>query len=315
MGAFLGIDTSNYTTSAAIYQSETESLFQNKKLLPVKAGELGLRQSDTVFHHTCQLPDMVEGILDKFKGTISAVAASDRPSQMAGSYMPCFLTGVGAARQLAAALRVPLYRFTHQQGHVAAAAFGAERTDLFGREFLAFHVSGGTTDALWVKPDPDCVLHCELEEHSLDLKEGQLIDRVGQMLKLPFPAGPELERLALTATGTYRPKPTMRDGNCSLSGVENQCQKRLEKGEPPEEVALFCLMSVLAAIEGMTGWLLDRFADMPLLYAGGVMSNTIIKAAVEGRFHGCFAPPAFSSDNAAGIAILASLKTKGGNAV
>lgn len=310
MAGFLGIDTSNYTTSAAVYEEETATLFQEKKLLPVKTGEIGLRQSDAVFHHTCQLPDMVEAVFSNYTGSISAIAASDRPCQTEGSYMPCFLTGIGSARQLAAILRVPLYHFTHQQGHVAAAAYGSGHFDLLMNEFIAFHVSGGTTDALLVHPDNRDVIRCEMTLHSMDLKAGQLIDRVGHLLNLPFPAGPKLEQLALQASGHYSPMPTLRDGNCSLSGVENQCQQRKRLGQPDEEVALFCLMSVLAAIEGMTEELQKRYPGLPILYAGGVMSNTIIRKRLEQRFHGYFAPPAFSSDNAAGIALLAWRQSK-----
>lgn len=310
MAGYLGIDTSNYTTSAAVFDDETGNLLQKKELLPVKEGALGLRQSDAVFHHTCQLPEMVEAVLSQYDGRMAAVAASDRPCQAEDSYMPCFLTGIGSARQLAAVLHVPLFRFTHQQGHVAAAACGAGHIELLEQDFIAFHVSGGTTDALYVHPDNHDVIRCEMTLHSLDLKAGQLIDRVGLLLGLPFPAGPKLEQLALKATGSYSPKPVLRDGNCSLSGVENQCQKRKQQGQPDEEVALFCLMSVLAAVDGMTVELQKRYPGLPILYAGGVMSNLIIREALEKRFHGYFAPPAFSSDNAAGIAMLARMQSE-----
>ena len=107
--------------------------------------------------------------------------------------MPCFLVGAGAARQLGAALGVPVHFFTHQQGHVMAALTGADCLHLRRAPFLAFHVSGGTTDALLVEPDESCIIRCRVVGHSLDLKAGQLIDRVGGMLGLPFPAGPALE--------------------------------------------------------------------------------------------------------------------------
>ncbi|MDE6596709.1 MAG: peptidase M22, partial [Oscillospiraceae bacterium] len=55
----LGIDTSNYTTSAALYDTVSGEIKQEKLLLPVKSGELGLRQSDAVFHHTKQLPIVI----------------------------------------------------------------------------------------------------------------------------------------------------------------------------------------------------------------------------------------------------------------
>ena len=147
MRRYLGLDTSNYTTSVAAVEAETGALWQVKQLLPVKEGELGLRQSDAVFHHTRQLPEMMERLTSEV-GTLSdvtAIGVSERPSQEDGSYMPCFLSGVGAARQLATVLGVPLYRFTHQQGHVMAALYGADATALREQPFLAFHVSGGTT--------------------------------------------------------------------------------------------------------------------------------------------------------------------------
>mgnify|MGYP004661006945 CR=1 FL=1 len=149
MSRFLGLDTSNYTTSAAVW--EDGCIRQEKQLLPVKPGEMGLRQSDAVFHHTRQLPEVLERLLAACPGGFQAVAASDRPQQRDGSYMPCFLVGWGAARQLAAVLGVPLHRFTHQQGHVAAALYGAGALELLDKPFLAFHVSGGTTDALLVE--------------------------------------------------------------------------------------------------------------------------------------------------------------------
>lgn len=309
---FLGIDTSNYTTSTALYCPQTGEIRQNKRLLPVKEGELGLRQSDAVFHHTRQLPEMLEGLLSGEDGTISAVGASERPCEAEGSYMPCFLAGLGTARSLAAVLHVPLYCFTHQQGHVAAAAFGAGCPGLLQTEFLAFHISGGTTDALLVRPDGRGGIHCTLAASSLDLKAGQLIDRVGKLLGLPFPAGPALEKLALAAPRPkVRPRPVLRGADCCLSGVENQCQRKMEAGVPAEEIARFCLESVLAAVAGMTEALKKDYPALPLLYAGGVMSNSFLREELTACFGGRFAPPSFSADNAAGIALLCSLRERG----
>ena len=94
MARYLGLDTSNYTTSAAIYDAEADILCQEKKLLPVKEGTLGLRQSDAVFHHTRQLPEIVEALLhDGGASDVAAVGASERPGSEPGSYMPCFLVG------------------------------------------------------------------------------------------------------------------------------------------------------------------------------------------------------------------------------
>lgn len=302
MNRYLGLDTSNYTTSAAVCADGV--VLQEKQLLPVRAGELGLRQSDAVFHHTRQLPEVLERLLARTPGGFRAVAASDRPQQTDGSYMPCFLVGLGAARQLAATLGVPLYRFTHQQGHVTAALYGAGALELLDKPFLAFHVSGGTTDALLVESDEKEIIRCRVVGRSLDLKAGQLIDRVGGMLGLPFPAGPALEKLAAEAETKKLPRPCLRGLDCHLSGVENQCQDKLAAGEPPAAVARFCLDSVAAAVCGMTEALLRTYGDLPLVYAGGVMSNRGLKALLTARFGGRFAPPEFSADNGAGVSCL-----------
>ena len=303
---FLGLDTSNYTTSAAAYDPVVNTMRQEKRLLPVREGEMGLRQSDAVFHHVRQLPDVLEALLAGNERNFLAVGVSDRPRETEGSYMPCFLAGLGAARELSAVLRIPYFRFTHQQGHVAAALFGSGRLELFEREFIAFHLSGGTTEALAVCPDGAGGLCCRLLARSLDLKAGQLIDRVGAALGLPFPAGHALEQMALKAKGRYAPKASMDGMNCHLSGAENQCRAMLERGEPQEETALFCLMQVLAAVEGMTKAVLQECGKHPLLYAGGVMSNSLLRNALQERYGGFFAPPSYSADNAAGIALLCS---------
>lgn len=310
MNGFLGLDTSNYTTSVA-FCSQTGEVLQEKHLLPVKTGEMGLRQSDAVFHHVRQLPEMTEKLFAHGALDVTAVAASDRPQQKDGSYMPCFLVGAGAARELGALLHIPVHFFTHQQGHVAAALYGADKLSLIHEPFLAFHVSGGTTDALLVRPDATCGIACEVVAHSLDLKAGQLIDRVGGMLGLPFPAGPALEKLALEAPQEKLPKASMDGACCHLSGVQNQCETLLKKGASPAEVARFCLSSVEAALTAMTETLLTTYGDLPLLYAGGVMSNSLLREHLTARFGGSFAPPAFSADNAAGIAVLCRLKEEG----
>ncbi len=308
----LGLDTSNYTTSAALYDSDTGVLVQKKQLLPVKEGELGLRQSDAVFHHTRQLPTLVEALVaavtdESASVAISAVGASTRPCEIEGSYMPCFLVGSGLARSIAAMNGLPRFAFSHQQGHVTAAAFGAGRLDLLDKPFLAFHVSGGTTELLRVTPGEDGLPHCEKIGGSLDLKAGQLIDRVGGMLGLPFPAGPALEQLALTVPElkkAERPHLKVDGFGCHLSGVENQCKKLLTDGREPAFVARYCLDAVYLAVKGLTAAALEMVGDLPVVYAGGVMSNGILKERLQSEFGGIFAPPEYSSDNACGIAVL-----------
>ncbi len=157
---FLGIDTSNYTTSVALFDDKTGKIAQSKKLLPVKEGELGLRQSDAVFSHVKQLGDMVSAVFEEYDGKILAVGASTHPRDTEGSYMPCFLVGEMAASCIGASCKIPVLRFAHQQGHVAAALYSANRLDLLKERFIAFHLSGGTTEALLVEPDDNRIIRC-----------------------------------------------------------------------------------------------------------------------------------------------------------
>lgn len=311
MAVFLGIDTSNYTTSLALYDGDTDIMTQQKRLLPVKPGTLGLRQSDALFHHVRQLPELMEMLCGEEPLTVSGIGVSVRPMEREGSYMPCFLAGEGLARELAAVWQIPLYGLTHQQGHIAAACFGADCTALLDEPFLAFHVSGGTTDALLVRPRPDGGISCELVAGSLDLKAGQLVDRVGGLLGFSFPAGPELDKLSADSDTAFRCRPSMDGDYCHLSGVENQCRTMLEKGAAPADVARFCLLSIEAALTAMADRLLDKYGHLPVVFAGGVMSNSLLRGQLSSRYNAHFAPPVFSADNAAGIAFLASRIAKG----
>ena len=303
MGCYLGIDTSNYTTSAALVLESGQAV-QEKRLLPVKEGALGLRQSDALFHHTRQLPELLEALFSRFPARLCGVGVSTRPRNANGSYMPCFLAGEAVARGIAAALRIPLVPTAHQDGHLMAALYSCRRLDLAQRRFLAFHVSGGTTEALLVEPDERAFFSVRLVAGSLDLKAGQAVDRVGGMLGLAFPAGKALEELALSWKEPVQVRPVLRGCDCSLSGVENQCRALLCKKEPPQKIARYCIEWIAAAIEEMTRRLLAQYGGLPVVYAGGVMSNTIIRQRLESRFGGLFAEPAFSTDNAAGVALL-----------
>ncbi|MEG1773398.1 MAG: peptidase M22, partial [Oscillospiraceae bacterium] len=235
---------------------------------------------------------------------LAAVGVSDAPRRTEGSYMPCFLAGVMAARVTAAAMRLPLFTFAHQQGHIAAALFGAGRLDLLHQRFVAFHLSGGTTECVLVEELPAGKL--TLLSATNDLNAGQVVDRVGRMLGLPFPAGPALDALARQSDARARIRPSFRNGNPCLSGVENQCSAMLMRGEAPCDIARFCIDSISASLLQMAQNAISETGCDTLLFAGGVMSNSIIRPELERRLGGIFAPSTFSCDNAAGIAVLAA---------
>lgn len=308
---FLGIDTSNYTTSAALLDDKTGTVMQKKMLLPVKPGEKGLRQSDAVFHHTVQLPQVLTELFSENPGAPDCVGVSIFPRREKGSYMPCFLVGKAAAEAIRVSENKPLRTFSHQEGHIVAALFSAKRLDLLKETFLAFHVSGGTTEALLVKPNDTNLFSVRIVGQSLDLKAGQLIDRTGVMLSLPFPCGKDLEVLSEQSDKTYTVKPTMKGADCCLSGIENQCQAMFRKGESPADIAKFCMCSVLTALSEMVSVLRKEYGDLPVLFSGGVSSNKLLKKELSEKYGAIFAEPAFSADNAAGIAVLTALMQKG----
>lgn len=306
MSRYLGIDTSNYTTSACLYDDESGKVLSLRKLLPVREGEKGLRQSDAVFHHTQQLSGLLEELFSQYDGKIDRIGVSYAPRTEEGSYMPCFTVGLNTAKILSSALRAPLSLFSHQQGHIAAALYSIDRPDLIGRRFIAFHVSGGTTEAILVNAG-EGLLSTRLIAKTLDLNAGQLIDRVGVMLGLRFPCGKKLEELALQCDEKIRIKPTLKGFDCCLSGGENQCKKLIESGRSPQYIARYAIEYILSAVSGMTERITAEYSGLEVVFAGGVMSDSIIRDEMTKRFSCLFSKPSFSSDNAAGVAVLASL--------
>ena len=306
---FIGIDTSNYTTSFAICDYEGNIVFNYKKILPVKQGERGLRQSDAVFHHTAAMTDISECLKDfmnEHEGAeFCAIGYSKSPRDNEGSYMPCFLVGIGVASVLASVINIPSYAFSHQSGHIMAALHSAGAEELKNEQFAAFHVSGGTTDILLVNGRSESGFDIERIGGTLDLNAGQVIDRSGVYMGLGFPAGAMLEKLALENTSKVPSyKVCVKGLVCNLSGVENKSNKLYDETSDKSLAAAFTIRAVGDTLAKLTEKLLEAYPDIRIVYAGGVMSCSILKERL-GKYSDLFAAPVFSSDNAAGTALLA----------
>ena len=304
----IGIDTSNYTTSIAFFDGTGG--VNCSKLLPVKLGELGLRQSDAVFAHIKSLPELSDRLFSDIQAkNIGAVGVSTRPRAVEGSYMPCFLVGVSHAKLLADVFGVPLVEVSHQQGHIAASLWSAGRLDIMDGPHLAWHLSGGTTELLLVEPEGKNVT-CTKLGGTTDISAGQLIDRTGQLLGLSFPSGKQLDELSRQAElrDVFRVK---CDGcSFSLSGVQNKVQQFQERHSNPQETAAFALRCVAGAVYRATEQALKQFPGLPVVFSGGVASNSMLRQATQ-PLSPIFAQPQYSTDNAMGVAILAHRITEG----
>ena len=220
--------------------------------------------------------------------------------------MPCFLVGYSHAKLLAEALNVPLVEVSHQQGHVAASAWSAGHMELLSQPHLAWHLSGGTTELLYVKPDGQ-LFSAEIIGGTDDLAAGQLIDRAGNLLGLSFPAGAQLEQLANACTHPEKPfRPKVSGSHFSLSGAQNKIEKLYQTGAPRETVARYTIDIVGSAVMDATRQAVEEL-HLPVLCAGGVMSNRRLQQRMRDAFGAHFAEPTLSGDNAVGVAVLAAL--------
>ena len=303
--SYLGIDTSNYTTSVALCAEDGTVLENFKLLLGVAEGERGLRQSDAVFSHVKNFPVLAEQVRRVAEThEILAVGYSATPRPADGSYMPCFLVGRAVAEMLAATLNVPIYPFSHQEGHIMAAVYSSGNQGLLERDFIAFHVSGGITEVVSVTPKV-AGFTCSLIGGTADLNAGQAIDRVGVKMGLRFPCGKELEALAQTnQTKVPKPKIAVKGKTCNLSGLENMAEKLYATTGDKALTAAFTLDFVAETLYRISCNLREELGEIPILYAGGVMSNRRIQARLGVLPLTNFSEPQFSADNAAGTALL-----------
>ena len=303
----LGFDTSCYTTSAAAVDERGAVVAAARMLLPVQEGERGLRQSEAVFAHVRQMPQVMSslrGQLAPLNARVVAVCASARPRDGEDSYMPVFTVGRGHASVLADALGVPLYETSHQRGHIAAGLIGNDAPD---EPFVALHLSGGTTELLRCGPEGVALIGgCE------DLHAGQMVDRVGVAMGLHFPAGPALEKLALACSQpTQGLLPASVSGlSCHLSGVETKAQRMIREGTLSRERIAAEVFDVLArTVARLLDGACRQTGARQALAVGGVASSLLLRRQVGERLQKLRSPvrvlygqPQYSADNAAGVA-------------
>ena len=317
---FIGIDTSCYTTSVAAVDECGNIISDSRRILSVPKGENGLRQSDGLFQHVRQLPDLYRQLLFDCRSKygnepfeIKEVAVSSKPRSNQDSYMPVFLAGKAFAHVIADSFGCCCFETDHQWGHLMAAMhqkkFNPDRT------LYALHLSGGTTEMLKV----DRQMHsADICGATIDSSTGQLVDRIGVMLGTGFPAGKELERMA-TEFMSKNPNENIheipvysKNGSVSFSGPFSALKREYESSNDPGLVSAQ-VYSVIART--VLKWIQHRSEEDPdsqFLLMGGVSSSLLLKKMIQDRMNKKrlslalhYADPVYSSDNAFGIALIA----------
>lgn len=307
---YIGLDTSNYTTSIAAVDSDFNVIADQRRPLRVKIGGLGLRQSEALFQHMENLPDMLENLFQLIdKDQVRSIAASNKPRPIEGSYMPVFNAGRNYGKVLRTALDIPLYFFSHQEGHLEAAIRNSSL--MKHRLFVALHLSGGTTEVLNVE-EKDSGYNIAIIGGTKDISFGQLIDRIGVSLSFDFPCGEAMDQIAINYSDEIQDwlKPIrIEDLAFNLSGIETQCKRLLASGCDQNVLIYDLFYKISTSLCRIAEHSVHRSRCNQVLFIGGVSASRFIRTQIleffkDKELKPIFGDSTFSSDNAAGIAIL-----------
>lgn len=309
---FLGIDTSCYTTSIGVVD-EMENLILDKRIiLKVKPGNRGIRQSEAFFQHIKNLDDLIKEIFNDIKPhEIKAIGISFKPRNVDSSYMPVFYSGLHIGNILKYTLNVPAYLLSHQENHIYAGLWSS-KIDI-KNPIAVYHVSGGTTELLYVTMDNN-KLDIKIIGGSSDLYAGQFIDRVGVSMGLNFPCGAEMDMLSRNAMTDEIVIPvSIRGEYMSFSGPETFVQRLIEKGNYDKaSLSKAIFISIAKSIEETLIYSKKNYDWSEVLLIGGVTSNSVIKEYLKSskrlktfNINVIFAQKEYATDNAIGGAVYA----------
>jgi N6-L-threonylcarbamoyladenine synthase len=306
----VGVDTSNYTTSVAAVDQNGHILFDQRMPIEVREGEKGIRQNEALFQHMQNVPDLTERLfLDLDPDDMLAAAASDRPRPLLSSYMPVFKAGLCFGKIMSQMKRLPYYKFSHQEGHIEAVRHQSVLAE--SNSFIAFHLSGGTSEILNVHINDDCY-NIDIIGGTSDISFGQLLDRIGADLSIPFPSGASMDRMALAYSGSQSEiiKPVfLHDLNFNLSGMETQCLKLVRESTDSDKIIYTVFDNIASALCKICDRAIEQTGSNEIIFAGGVSASIFIRKRLESYFNArkaiiVFGDPKLASDNAVGTALL-----------
>jgi len=307
---YLGIDTSNYTSSIGVIDEYNNILFDSRIVLEVKENTHGLRQQEAVFQHLNNLPKLINMLSNSVDlSNLDTISVSSKPRNQIDSYMPVFVVGKNQAFILSKILKTNYKEFNHQEGHIAAGLINYTKPL---HKFISLHISGGTTEILFVENKLDN-FNIALIGGTLDINFGQLIDRLGVYIGLKFPCGKELDNLARGGKLLNINIPISIKSNkwSNLSGLENYFKNLINSKEYKIEDIVFTLFYTISSIiEKLIINCINEYHVDSVLITGGVSANSHIREYLlnNNNLNLFFPPSELSTDNGIGIAYIGKIK-------
>ncbi|WLR51070.1 tRNA (adenosine(37)-N6)-threonylcarbamoyltransferase complex transferase subunit TsaD [Bacillus tianshenii] len=313
----LGIETSCDETAAAIVRNGREILsnvvasqIESHKRFGGVVPEVASR------HHVEQLTLVFEEALNKAEMTfedIDAIAVTEGPGLVGA-----LLTGVNAAKAMAFAHGIPLVPVHHIAGHIYANRFVEEMVF----PLLSLVVSGGHTELVYMKEHG----HYEVIGETRDDAAGEAYDKVARTLNLPYPGGPEIDRLAQVGEVTIDfPRAWLEKDSYdfSFSGLKSSVINTLHNAKQrndtlrPEDIAASFQESVVDVLVTKTARAAEEYDVKQVLVAGGVAGNKGLRARLEEVFSQMdvpliIPPLKLCTDNAAMIAAAGTIEYEKG---
>lgn len=311
---YMGIDTSCYTTSVALIDDKGYLIMDKRIMIKVKAGERGIRQSDAIYQHIENLDILLQDVFGSFDAShVKAIGVSSKPRNNPDSYMPVFNSGLHIGKVMSLCLKTPLFLLSHQENHILSGLWSQQLVP--DKPFLAYHMSGGTTELLLVEGYERMAI--KVIGGSSDLKAGQFIDRVGVAMGFSFPCGKEMDMLSKSEKEVDTSIPfSVKDSYASFSGPETFAQKIIKsKQYDKARLSKAVFLSVAKSVEEtlINSKSLTEWKDV--LFIGGVSSNSTIIEYLSNshRLKAYDIKPVFShrryaTDNALGCAVYAKEK-------
>lgn len=306
-GPVLGIESTAHTASVGVVGPGDDGVMAIRAnvLSSYSPPEGGIHPREAANHHAEALPGLIRSALSEAGVSprdLEAVAFAQGPG-----LGPCLRTGASAARALALTVGRPLVGVNHCVAHLEVG-----RAVLGCRDPVLLYASGGNTQVIAYAAGRYRVFG-----ETLDIGIGNMLDKLGREMGLPFPAGPTLERMALEGNELLRLPYSVKGMDVAFSGMLTAAIQLMARGADPNDLALSVQETAFAMLVEVTERAMAHIGRDEVLLGGGVAANTRLREMTsimaEERGAVAYAPPAsLCVDNGAMIAMLGSMMVEAG---